>query len=340
MMSLAMLIPAIDYRVVSFLLVPPLLALCMFAFGFYLLRRQSIFGKSAWEEQVWRRDLLLWRVSTPENDNFFQVAQDIAQYWKPIFVTVAFSVGIAMLLFSVIWNVLSLLTTGTLTGLLEPNGNLLTLGLALFVALGYGCGAVLGMWRARKRARDRVTYGDLRQRRLTDYRSIVFPCVLAGLIAYIIILTYLLAPYGGSDLHLQFISGRSINLPKSPWLLGVVPAFMLVCIGILEAAMARLVVFARLLIMPDPVVARRADDMLRAMEIGMLTGMEFWMIGTLMQVQCRLLVPLGTASQNGFYQIALFVAILVGMFLVPLGLILIGFFRGRLGGKVSGWIGW
>ncbi|BCL83019.1 hypothetical protein ccbrp13_54840 [Ktedonobacteria bacterium brp13] len=292
-----------------------------------------------WEEQIWRRDLLVWQVSTPESDSFPQLIQDIAQYWKPASVTLVFSIGIALLLFSVSWNVLSLLVTGTFTGLLEQNGNLITLGFVLFVILGYGCGTILGMWRVRRHGHDRMAFGDLRQRRLTDYRSIIFPCILIVLIAFIVILTLFTALYGGSTLHIQFVSGKSIDQPKSPWLLGAVPAFMLLSVGILEVCMTRVVVFSRIPIMVNPVIARRADDMLRAIEIGMLTGIEFFTLGTLMQVQFRLLVPLSSTSHTAILEIALTLTFLLGGLLVFFGISITGFFRGRLGGKVSGWIG-
>lgn len=284
--------------------------------------------------RLWRQ-LLTWQVvppsaTAPAELEEFACARDFIQSSAII------GGGLAIVLISLGSAVISLVATGSLLSLLTGIGYFFGVTVLFASLIGYGLGYAYGVWQLRSRTANRVSYADLKPRRLSDYRSIWFPCIAGMLIVYAIVVPLLLVPSLESQLSLSPLGIRSWDIPI--WIVETIPAAMFLALVTSEVVMVRIARLPRLLLLAHPQTAQRADNLLRAMTIGRLQGLEFTMIGFLGAAQGILLEQflgqLGTTSQGWRpYAISFVVPWIVG----GLGSAFLSFLAGRLGGTISGW---
>lgn len=206
--------------------------------------------------------------------------------------------------------------------------------------VGYGLGYVYGVRRLRRLSISSVTYADLAPRGLADYRARAFPMLATAMIVGVILLTALAAPHLGGEVPLDLASGIQLEMPR--WLLGAVPAAMLLTLLAAEKVMAYVAGLPRLFITFQPEISKRADNLLRALTIGTLQGYELIVIGGLAEAQCLFL--LRGFSQSGWWQSGEsppYNAVLTLEFGFSVIVCVLGFLLpvlyGRLGGRISGW---
>lgn len=108
-----------------------------------------------------------------------------------------------------------------------------------------------------------------------------------------------------------------------------------------EWVLARIARVPRLLLTSQPHTAQRADDLLRALTIGALQGMELVVIGSLGAAQNSLVMA--NLWQSGFWQLGsrpysslLDLEFLFSMVVMGSGFLLSACV-GRIGGRISGW---
>jgi hypothetical protein len=199
--------------------------------------------------------------------------------------------------------------------------------LYLSCLIGYGLGYAYEVWRLRRTptGAQQITYGDLRARRLADYRSGVFLWG-AGLLLVEVILTtlvLLLRRGPGAPVTLGGVGGMTIPV----WTLAAVPVAMLLTFGIGEAIMAQMVRLPRLFLTATPQTAQRADNVLRAITIGVLQGWELVVLGTLAASMIALLPP-----HSPLLELAALLSgvVMCSGFCLPAC-------AGRIGGTLTGW---
>jgi hypothetical protein len=143
------------------------------------------------------------------------------------------------------------------------------------ILVGYGLGGVFAVWRMRNATkRSVVTYADLRQRRLSDYRSDILRWIPLVTMIAVVIFSLIFVPHLGKTLRpIQFVGG-ALDMPINLLLLWAVPAAMIVVFLIAEFLMTRLARLPRLLITSGLSISLQADDMLRASVIGMVQTLE------------------------------------------------------------------
>src|SRR5260221_14474828 len=106
--------------------------------------------------------------------------------------------GIGLVLAMIGWA-MALLATGK-SAADSPNQNNGAFFLAsalLSVGIGLGSGAVFAAWRLRNAAKRGVTYADLRQRRLSDYRGKAFRWLVVALVSWTFGVLWVFAATGG-----------------------------------------------------------------------------------------------------------------------------------------------
>lgn len=286
--------------------------------------------------RLWQQ-LLKWQVVSPSYTapaelEEFACARDFIQSAAII------GSGVAIVLAS-IGGGISLAATGSLLGLLAGTGYFFSATLLFASLIGYSLGYGYGVWQLRNLTARKVAYGDLQPRRLADYRSALFPWIAGMLIVYAILVPLLLAPYLGAQIPLSPFGIRSLDAPT--WALEVIPAAMLLTLVTGEIVMARIARLPRLLLTPNPQTAQRADNLLRAMTIGMLQGFVFIVIGFLAFVYGNIVVEyfwqvgfwhIDSRPLSPFPDLESFFGGVIGLigFLLPA-------LTGRIGGKISGW---
>jgi len=193
----------------------------------------------------------------------------------------------------------------------------------LFVlsSVGFVGGRLVGLKRLRGRPGQTTSYGDLRPRRLRDYRSPLFPALSCLIVALQIAVTLLGAPHRAGTLVLD--RGLPLDLCALAMVLTVVAG---------EALLGHVVHQPRVLLVADPLTAQRADDLLRALTLTLIQGSVLAMLGGVSQVQWALLnVPGGAlpVPLSAITFLASYPLLMVGMVTFAL--------RGRLGGAITGW---
>ncbi len=273
-------------------------------------------------EACWRKRFRVWRVLNAEAD-ITPVLKDMGYAWNTIQAPAGICGGLAILLVVLVYTVGALLSHGAL---LLNNAYMDMLWALIFLAIlpGCACGYSIGFRHARRNARRGVTYGDLRRRRLTDYRSPLLRWVPGLIIFYNICLLFVMP-------HLL---GPVSPLYAPERMVGVLLLLLLVTFLAAEVLMARVTLLPRLLITSDPVIAQHADDLLRATVIGRIQLGVLIEIGVSLCVQWQLLYQRFLSSPvlwlGLLFAFALWLACLVVLILATRE-------GGRLGGAITGW---
>jgi hypothetical protein len=288
--------------------------------------------------EEWRKDLIHWRILGP--NTLPQTLVDVKRCRDYLLSTTALAGGIGIVLAMIGWTIITLMATDTLVTANTSSNAFFLASAFLSVSIGFGIGAVVAARRLRNAAQQRVTYADLRQRRLSDYRSNAFRWLAIAMIVWTFGVFALFAPHAGPTLQIDLLS-IVVSVPNTVWGWCIVPGTMLLVFVLVEIVLFRIVGFSRLLVTSDTTVAQHADDMLRAIVIGSVLYCELLALGQLAALPSYILTPLLWASHYwqighlpyfGLLSINLFMPVV--MQVLGIGIIL---GRGRLGGKLSGW---
>jgi hypothetical protein len=122
----------------------------------------------------------------------------------------------------------------------------------------------IGFRHVKRTIRHHVAYADLSERHVSDYRSSVFRWLL-GLVVVANCVLLLLLP------SLPGLSHLSVSAPVA-WVRIVISLGMLVTFAVGEFRLTRIVMLPRLIVTSDPVIAQRADDLLRAVIMNSMHG--------------------------------------------------------------------
>ncbi len=284
--------------------------------------------------KLWQQ-LLKWQVAppgyaVPAELEEFACARDFIQSSAKI--GGGFVIGLAAIGSAAI----SLATTRSLLSLWAGNGYIFGATFLFASLMGYSLGYVYGVWQLRRLTARKIAYGDLKPRRLADYRSALFPWIAGALTVYTLLIPLLLAPALGTEIPLSPFGG----MDAPTWTLEVIPAAILLVLIAGEVVMARIARLPRLLLIANPQIAQRADNLLRAMTIGQVQGFVFAVIGYLSVAQ-------GFILQQFFRQITtpqgwrpygiLFTLELVFPWMVGLAGLTLPMLAGSIGGKITGW---
>lgn len=289
------------------------------------------------DQQHWQH-LLTWQVIHP-GDQDPAVLEEFSRSSDFLHSSGIIGGGSAVVLTVLGSAIISLLTTGTLLSLSAGNGYLLTATILFLLLLGYSLGYVLGVWQLRRLTAGRIAYGDLQQRKLSDYRSVWFPWIASILLACATLIPLALLPHLTAQISLKLLGGQVIEV--SVWVLEAIPAAMLLTLVTGEVVMARIARLPRLLLTSNPHTAQRADNLLRAMTVGRVLGNELAAIGSLGVAQWIIMgayVGPTLTSPGGWPSAALlFAAAFLFAGAVALGGLSLPVLVGRIGGKISGW---
>jgi hypothetical protein len=275
----------------------------------------------------WRKKLVAWQIVSSD-DSADALLNDVIHSWSLIFSPAAIGTGIATVLLVIGYFVVAIVATRGL--LLASDNEFSNLGTLLYLGflVGSSVGYALGFWYARHERSHTITYGDLRRRRLSDYRSMI---VRLGFvfIAGCYCLVFLLAPELEYVTRIHII--RQGYIETAPWVVWLFPAIMLITVLVGEAIMTHIATLPRLLITTDPAIASRADDMLRTtaiawVQIAMLYVTSNLLIGLLMLTR-------GLPIVNPLCRASVGIATMLWLLLF----ILSAFAKGRLGGTKTGW---
>src|SRR5581483_1146347 len=160
---------------------------------------------------------------------------------------------------------------------------------------------------------------DLRQRRISEYRSNLFRWFL-GLIVFVNVSLFLLLPSLFGSQPSTFAWASAI--------------IMFIIFIMAESFMPRIVTMPRLIVTPDPRVAQHADDLLRALVIAELHWKLIIGMASLLYIQWLFFFGWLQSSP-------LFIAIQVAATLLLLLCLFLSGMRtsdkGHLGGRITGW---
>jgi hypothetical protein len=305
--------------------------------GFCGLKRDYSFIST--EEQL-QKDLVRWQVFGGIHPSATMLV-DIKQSWCYLRAITAIGGGVGVLLMAFSITVISLATTGTVDGIDSGDSMFFMVTFYSSLFLGFGVGETFAIWRLRKATKRHVTYADLQQRRLSDYRSGLFRWLSLAILVETIAFSWFFAPHLGSTLRLLQSNGSPIDVPNSLWLLSIVPITIAVVSIMAEFLMSHIARLSRLLITTDPMISRRADDMLRATAIGTIQTSALVALASLGLLQNGLIVR--SLWTSGYWQLgnrpyseisSLFFFLLLLTLGLSIGLIVA---HGRLGGRLSGW---
>jgi hypothetical protein len=286
----------------------------------------------------WQKELMSWQIIGPNTSS--QTLTDVRRSWNYLMSMSILAGGIGLVLMAIFWVSIALLAGGT-ASINSDNSAFVLASFFLSLGSGAGIGAVFAAWRLRKTAtRSGTTYADLRRRRLSDYRSNVFRWLVVVMIVWTFGVLLLLAPHAGSTLPIDLFY-KVVSVPTTVWGLSIVPAIMLLVVILIEIILLRIVRFSRLLVTSDSTVSQHADDMLRALVIGLVQYYELFAIGQLASLPFSLLSQQLWAShywQDGHHPylglLSVCVYLPTAMQILGLGIIVM---RGHLGGKISRW---
>lgn len=307
----------------------PLIGIGVVIWGISSLRRRE-FTKRA-QHVRWSKLLDAWKLSLPESERSLAV-QDIQRGWNTLISWALIGLGVAMTLVGLLRILQVLLTTGShlsATTLIEQPALEIEL---VSVLIGYSIGYLAGLWQLRKRSFDRLAYADLRPKRLTDYHSLAMQSIPIGTIIYNCILLLVSMPYWREHIVIDMINGTQMVLPG--WITWIVPCLGIVLIVIAERFLWLVATFPRLLINLNLPLAARVDDMLRSLVSTSILALEYGMIGMLNYTLASFLALNARTPDYVWYM--LLVSLLLPYVLVLVGMML-GVFKGRIGGKLNGW---
>lgn len=320
-----------------------LLVFCLVLLGIMVIARSSVGGEDRnpqvreVRQQMWQRMLRQWGIAVNKNDEAI-VVNDVRRAWETLHPKMYVYAYMLLALFTTIIIVADAVWLPSL-GIAKHVAHIwMYFMLAMFFTLMLvmrETSYVSGITRLRRQAMGRVTYGDLRQRRLTDYCSPLFPIVTILLIVYHIATGLLLWPYL-SPLILVLIPRLSVIVFPTLWVEGIVLAAMLLAFVVIELLSRRIATFSRTLITANPTLARQVDDMFRARVIGELQGDRLIVVGYLAGVQSYLLLAAVTSHVPLYVHNILLMSVWAMSLTILLGLL--GYvLTGKLGGKVTGW---
>jgi hypothetical protein len=305
--------------------------------GFFVLKRGFTFFSSS--DQLWK-NITRWRVFSDTSPSP-QMLEDIKQSWCYLRAMMLIGGGIGILLLGICIAALSLVTTGTLDG--NGSGNaMFFLAIAyIYLFVGLGLGGIFAVWHLRRVAKRKVTYADLRRRRLSDYRGKILPWIPLVAMVETVAFSWFFAPHLGATLRFIQLDGTTVNVPNNLWMLSIVPAVIIVLSVLAEFLMRRLTRLSRLVITSDTTVSQRADDMLRASVISMVQVYELTAVFYLGILQSS--IVMNSLWASGYWQMGnrpynllanaffglLFLTLVIGGGLAAL--------RSPLGGNLSRW---
>ncbi len=314
------------------------LGVALVAFGIYVRVWGQHKTPNPDSQAYWRRQLWTWRVIDYDGATH-AVAEDIQRANSAINAFAIICAGVTVILSLLAYTAIVTVVTG------DPSFTP-AVGVSMAAILGptffgYGLGYVVSVRRLRARQCRGVSYGDLRRRYLSDYRSPLFLLAPALALVCTVWVTLALVPSFDKQLYIEPVGYDRTMIPYHPWLLGLLPATMLLIFVVGEAIMRRIATLSRLLVTSDPVAALRADEMLRALTITIVQGWELMTIGNLGTAQWSLLSTNLFAHHSygsahgiiGFYAFLPAVISIVG----PLLFICRGRIGGRIGGRITGW---
>ncbi|GCE21205.1 hypothetical protein [Dictyobacter kobayashii] len=241
-------------------------SIALLGLGFYGLKHN--FPLIATEEQL-QKSLNRWQVFAEVQPSPKMLA-DIKQSWRYLRAITLIGGGLGLILMLIGVVIISLLTTGTVDGSDAGDSAFFTAITYASLFVGFGIGGIFAVWRLRKAAQSHITYADLHQRRLSDYRNGLIHWLLALGLVETIAFSCFFAPHLGSTLRLLQSNGAPLDIPNNLWILSIVPGAIVVISIVAELLMLRIAHLSRLLVTSDPTVSQRADDMLRANVIGMV----------------------------------------------------------------------
>ena len=317
------------------LLISPFLLLGLGAIGSGIYIRRH--GLSVPAEQ-WQKDLIRWRILGPNTSP--QALADVKRCRDYVVSMSILAGGIGTVLAGICWTIFALVANDPSTDVSPNNGEFFMASIFFSLGLGFGTGAVFAAWRLRNAARQQVTYADLRQRRVSDYRSNAFRWLAVAMIIWTFGVIAFFAPHVGSTLQVD-LWPTVVSVPNTVWSWCIVPAAMLVVFVPFEIVLFRIVGFSRLLVTSDTTVSQHADDMLRAIVIGTVQYCELLVLGYLAASPFYMLTHLlwdshyfliGHLPYYSLLSISLYMPTI--MLFLGLGILLA---HGRLGGKLSGW---
>jgi hypothetical protein len=289
------------------------------------------------DAQRWQQ-LLKWQVIQPGYHDP-ALLDEFSRSHRFIQSAALIGAGLALVLAVIGSAIISVGATGTLLNLSAGNGSFLSASLFFVFLIGFSLGYVSGVWQLRSLTARRVAYGDLKPRRLSDYRSVLFPCIAGAPIIGAILIPLLFVPAVGAQIPLSFLGGSSVEVPG--WVLQAIAAAMLLTLVTGEIVMARVAKLPRLLLTSNPQTAQRADNLLRAMTISTVQGLELAVIGYLGIAQWNMIVQyfwqvgfwhIGTRPDSSFLDLLFFFAFAAE--LIGLGLPCLA---SRIGGHISRW---
>jgi len=314
--------------------------------GFFLLLGFGIIGWSIYillrglpgSAEQWQKDLMSWSILGPNIAP--QMLADVKRC-RDYLISMSFLAGgIGIVLCMVGWSIIALIATDTSAATTQNNSSFFLASFFASFGIGLGAGAVFAAWHLRNAAKRRVTYADLRQRQLSDYRSSVFRWLAVAMIAWTFGVLMFFSSHVGSTLQIDLFY-TVVSVPNTVWGWYIVPGVMFLVLVVIETVLLRIVGFSRLLVTSDATVSQHADDMLRAMVIGLVQYCELLALAQLAVLPFSMLSPRLWASH--YWQIGhlpYFSLLSISVFmpgvmqLLGVGILLA---RGRLGGKFSGW---
>lgn len=288
---------------------------------------QASLRTQTFQQQYWRRQLGRWGIVFKEPAGALEL-QEVEQSWKilqPVPGQILFLVLVLLSFILVIWNIPLLWFY------------LIMSGLFVCILLVRGWSYITGLARLRERANRRITYSDLRQRRLSDYRWSPFRWLIITAVAFAVIVTVLALPYlPPATLSAHLPGGPSISLPQSKWIIiGMNIAMILICTTA-EILAQHIATYSRLLVTSNPPIARQVDDLFRSKAIGELQGDEFTAIAYLFIIQFVLLSFAVSDQFPGYLHLVFWFGLILAALLYVSALSSYGL-NGRLGGSISHW---
>jgi len=269
-------------------------------------------------ESMWSKRLHSWQVVSQKEDA--AVLREVIITWDLLQSASKFMFGLVLVVLAPIDLLALILSKGAIMGnlpVLLVAGSLFPLGFLVGSCLAYS----IGYRRVRRAMRSRVTYADLRERRLSDYRSALF-LWLHGLMVGTNCLLLLLLPS---------LPGLSLLAPPI-WIRLVICGALLLMFVVGEICLASVVRLPRLVVTSDPLVAQSADDLLRVLVIADLQHRELAAITNMIYLQWFFFLawllssPFLVTTLMGVTLLWLLCRVLIGMGS-----------EGRLGGKRTGW---
>lgn len=290
--------------------------------------QESVRAKT-FQHQYWRKQLGRWGIVFEELGDTGDTLElrEVEQSWKTLQAVPGQIVFLALIFLSfilIIWNIPLLWFY------------LIMSGLFVCILLIRGWSYITGLARLRDRAKQRITYSDLRQRRLSDYRWSPFRWLIMTAIAFAIIVTVFSFPYIPVTLVAQIPGGPSVSLSQVKWIItGMNVAMLLICTTA-EILTHYVATFSRLLVTSNPPIARQVDDMFRSKAICELQGDEFTAIAYLFIIQFVLLTFAMFDYFPDYLHPIFWFGLVFAALLYVSGLTSYGF-NGRLGGSISRW---